>query len=404
MGWRAWLLPLGLIFFLGILLGSAPLSAFALMLGLVGALAAWWGRHALDRVEYRRKPFYRRGFPGETLLMRVEVENRKLLPLSWLRVEDAWPSAVGPQDNGLFSPSSRPEEGTLVNFFSLRPFEKARRSYDLLLRRRGVYRLGPAHLESGDFFGIHSSSKSVAKEETLTVFPQPAPLGRLDTLTDDPFGERRSRKRLFEDPTLPMGVRDYHPEDDFRFVHWPATARTGELQVRVYQPASAQVVVVCLNVSTLSHIWEGTDPELLEALVGVTTTLVQQLMEDGYQVGLSSNGSLAHADQPFRTPTGRSPGHLAYLLTTLASVTPFITGPFDRFLLAEAPRLPYGAALLVVTAFVTDELMEALVRLKQHGRKITLVSLAKEAPPAVPGVTALHLPPAWTGNRRCQDL
>jgi uncharacterized protein (DUF58 family) len=226
----------------------------------------------------------------------------------------------------------------------------------------------------------------------LTVFPQPVPVGELGLVAEDPFGLHRSQKKLYEDPILPIGVRDYHPEDDFRFMHWPATARTGELQVRALQPASSRTVVVCLNVSTLAHAWEGMNPELLERLVGVATTLVQQFMEDGYRVGLASNGSLAHAGRSFRVPPGNSARHLARLLTVLAGVTPFVTGPFDRFLLAEAPRLPYGSALLVVTAFVSDELAETLVRLKQHGRKVSLLSLAAGPPPEIPRVRAFHLP------------
>lgn len=389
---RSWPLLVGLLFLAGILFQVHFLSAFAVMLALIGGLMAWWGQHALDRVEYRRKPFYRRGFPGETMQVQIEVENDKFLPLSWLRVEDSWPSAVGPEDPSLFSASARPEEGTLVNLFSLHWFEKARRSYTLLLRKRGVYRLGPAKLESGDFFGVSSQSRPAEATDLLTVFPQPVPVGELDLVTDDPFGLRRSHKKLYEDPTLPMGVRDYRPEDDFRFIHWPATARIGELQVRVLQPTSARVLVVCLNVSTLAHAWEGTNPELLEQLVGVATTLIQQFMQNGYRVGLASNGSLAHADRPFRVPPGNSPAHQAHLLTALASVTPFVTGSFDRFLLAEAPRLPYGAALLVVTAFVSDELVEALVRLKQHNRKLTLLSLSLDPPPEIPGVQNFHLP------------
>ena len=138
-----------------------------------------------------------------------------------------------------------------------------------------------------------------------------------------------------------MGVRDYHPEDDFRRMHWPATAHTGQLQVKVYQPASAQVMMVCLNVSTLAHYWEGILPELLEHLVRVTASIVQQGLQDGYRVGLVSNGCLAHADQPFRVPPGRSPDQLAHLLSTLAGVTPLVTGSFDRFLIfrGTAPAL-----------------------------------------------------------------
>ncbi len=132
--------------------------------------------------------------------------------------------------------------------------------YNLLLRKRGVYRLGPASIESGDLFGIFEQIDPNGPVDYLTVFPETLPFQTLQLPSGDPFGDRRARRRLYEDPNQPMGVRDYHPEDDFRRIHWPATAHTGDLQVKVYQPISARMLVVCLNVLTLKHYWEGTNP------------------------------------------------------------------------------------------------------------------------------------------------
>jgi uncharacterized protein (DUF58 family) len=214
----------------------------------------------------------------------------------------------------------------------------------------------------------------------------------MNMLAENPFGDWRSQRKLFEDPNRPMGVRDYRPEDSFRRVHWPATARTGELQVKVYTPTSAPVLVLCLNVSTSVRYWEGISPDLLERLVTVAASLANQGIEGGQRVGLLSNGCLANADQPFRVAPGSSPRHLARVLEALAGVTPITIAPFERFLIRESGRLPYGATLVVISALVTPELLETLLQLKRHERRITLVSLAEEAPPLLPGIQAVHLP------------
>jgi len=383
---------LALIFLLGLLGGVYPLAAFALMLLIISAAAFWWKRHALDGVQVQRKFLYRRGYPGETLQMLVEAENRKFLPLTWLRVYDLLPMPVAPEDEAAIRQTHVQEVGALISLFSLRWYERDRRAYTLLLRQRGVYRLGPASIESGDLFGLFEQVNPEGPVDYLTVFPESLPFQTLQLPSGDPFGDRRARRRLYEDPNQPMGVRDYRPEDDFRRIHWPATAHTGALQVKVYQPISARMLVICLNVSTLKHYWEGTDPVLLEYLVKVTATIIEQALEDGYRVGLVSNGCLSHADQPFRVPPGRSPAHLAALLTALASVTPFVTGNFDRFLISETPRLPYGATLFAITALIDDALAEALLRMKQHGRRVVLLSFAPQKPPVIPGVLTHHIP------------
>lgn len=389
---RHWYAILIVFLVLGILLKAPVLIAFTTLLLILIGLADWWQRHSLDGVIYHRKPNYRRSFPGEEVALSLEIQNRKLLPVSWLRVQDPWPKSIGPINEGNLAPTHIPDQGLLTNIFSLRWYERTRRDYTLVFRKRGIYAVGPARLESGDLFGLFDSSKEEGPVELLTVFPDLLDFSQLQLPADDPFGDRRSRRRLFEDPNQPIGVRNYHPEDSFRRVHWPMTAHTGELQVKVYQPSSAYVMVVCLNVSTFSRHWEGTNPGLLEHLIKVTATLVNQGIQDGYRVGLIANGCLAHADQPFRIPPGRSPRQLATLLEALAGVTPVVTSPFETFLIKEIPRVPLGATLLIVTGIMKPELGEALYELKNHGRRITLLCFSEQPPEPVQGVRIYHLP------------
>ncbi len=389
---QQWLFFLVLFLIAGVFVRSTFVGALVTSVLVILGITYWWQKHSLDNVFYRRRFRYTRGFPGEHNQVRIEIENRKFLPLSWLRTQDPWPKQVGPEDEATLAPSHIEDQGFLTNLVSLRWYERTRRSFDLLLRQRGVYKVGPTKIESGDLFGIYQKERQEERLDTITVYPQLLSLREMGLPAEDPFGDRGSLRRLFEDPNRPIGVRDYHPEDGFRRVHWPATARTGTLQVKVYQPVSAQVMAICLNVATFVRHWEGYHPQLLEQLVSLAATLASQGIQEGYQVGLISNGCLANSDQPFRVPPGRSAQQLPHLLQSLAGVTPLVTASFNEFLLREAPRIPYGAILLVLTAIVTPELGETLVKLKRHERRITLISLAEEVPPTLPGIQAVHLP------------
>lgn len=389
---KHWLPILAILFVFGVFIKIPLLTALTVLVAVVIGLTSWWQRRSLDGVSYQRKPHYTRSFPGERVSLRLEVENHKLLPISWLRVQDPWPKAIGPEDEDLLAPTHILDQGLLTNVFSLRWFEKARRMYSLLFRKRGRYVVGPARLESGDLFGLYEHSKEYGKGDVLTVFPELLPFQSLGLPPEDPYGDRKSTRRLYEDPNQPIGVRDYHPEDSFRRVHWPATAHTGELMVKVYQPTTANVLVICLNASTFSRHWEGTNPQLLEHIISVSATLAHQGIQDGYRVGLISNGCLSHADQPFRIPPGRSPKQLGILLEALAGVTSVVTGQFERFLIKELPRVPYGASLVIVTGVTTLELLETLTQIRKHGRRITLLTYAEHPPGEIPGVRVFHLP------------
>jgi uncharacterized protein (DUF58 family) len=285
-----------------------------------------------------------------------------------------------------------PEAGNFVNLFSLRWFQKTRRQYEMIFKKRGLYSIGPVTIESGDPFGMMKSTVEVDRPEYLTVFPDMLPIDPLGLRTEDPLGDRSARKRLFEDPLQPMGVRDYHPEDDFRRIHWPATARTGELQVKVYTPVSARVMMICLNISTSSRPWLGTYPRTFEQLLKVTATTAYNAIEQGYSVGLLSNGSVAHSDHPFKVAPGKSKDQLGTLLQTLAGATNFVTASFENYLLQSLGSIPIGSALVIITALNSPILNETLLRLKRYRMNTTLISLDPAIPAELPGIRVVHMP------------
>ncbi len=389
-----WIVVLVIFVVIGLFIRSMIIVVLPVTVMVIYVLSKWWQRHALDNVIYRRRFHYIRAFPNERFPLKLEIENNKLLPISWLRIQDPWPEIIAPEGDDILSPSHVQGEGFLTHAFSLRWFQKTHRNYMIHFRNRGVYRVGPAHMSTGDFFGIYEMSKEMGARESITVFPDIVPLEKLGLPPEDPFGDQKSRRKLFEDLNRPIGVREYRLEDGFRRVHWPATAKTGDLQVKVFQPTSARVMMLCINVSTYERHWQGVNPVYLEHLLSVAATLAKEGLEAEYRVGVISNGCLANSDQPFRIPPGRSPQQMAHLLQALAGVTPVVMGSFDRFLVRELPRVPYGATLVVITAVIYPALRETLLRIKKHERRIILISIADESPGIIEGIMVSHFPAA----------
>lgn len=389
---EAWLWICLLLLALGFALKARGLIAIASVLIPVYIISWLWNRYALRNVTYERKLQYRRAFPNEDVDCQITIENGKLLPLAWLRVRDRWPVAVAPEDERLLIPTHTLEDVQLNLLVVLRGLARIRRNFKLIFRNRGHYTIGPTLKTSGDPFGLFHTETTTQSQEQVVVYPEIRPLDDLGLQAEDPFGLKRAPRRLFEDPNLPIGVRDHQPEDGFRRIHWPATARVGEMQSRVYQPVSGTDCMVCLNVTTLEHHWMGVLPDLFEELVRVAAALVYESFNQRYRVGLISNGTVAHGGQPFRIPPGRSPRHLPRLLEALASASPIVTAPFAKFLLTQAPHIEYGSTLLVVTGVTPPELAEALIRLRARTRRTALYSLAEDPPPFIPGVKTIHRP------------
>ena len=59
--------------------------------------------------------------------------------------------------------------------------------------------------------------------------------------------------RLYEDPTRIAGVRRYEAGDPLNRVHWRATARTGVLHSKVYEPSTVVGVTLLLDFHIAAH-------------------------------------------------------------------------------------------------------------------------------------------------------
>jgi uncharacterized protein (DUF58 family) len=393
---RRWILLAFLLILLGVLLEAPALSLISAFILVLFPVARWWNRRALHGVTYERHLSHSRAFPGERVWLTVQIENRKLLPVPWLRIQDEFPQAVSPVDpesgEGLLVPSHEQERGFLVSLLSLRWYERVRRRYSLHCFRRGVYSLGPVRYQSGDIFSLFHIVRSEGAAQRIVVFPRVVPLRELGIPAVAPFGDTRAPRQLFQDPSRIMGCRDHQPYDSFRHIHWKVTARQGELKVKVYEPMVSLSVVICLNVATFAYPWQGVRSELLEHAIVVAASLADYAVERKYIVGLVANGAMPHADQPLKVLPGRAPDQLANILEVLAGVTPFATASIERLLRDESPNLPWGATLVVVTAVVTDELCATMARLREVGRRLVLVSVDYELPTPPPGVLCHHAP------------
>ena len=278
-----WILPLTAIFLIGLALDEPQLSIVSLGMGLMLWLAHAWRKHSLDALEYIRRLHFTKGFSGETIDLRLDIRNKKWLPMLWLIASDLWPRSVGPENEDLLQDSHMHGVGRLVNVFRLPSFGYAKRKYRLLLRSRGIFPLGPVRMESGDPFGLDVVKKDIGGTDLVTVYPEMAKIPQLEFPSASPFGDKRVLRRLFEDPSRPIGVRDYQNTDEFRRVHWSATARTGRMQSKVYQPTAERVMSICLNTATSERHWEGIYPDVLEHLVR-TAAAVAELVRLGLEV------------------------------------------------------------------------------------------------------------------------
>ena len=386
---QIWVTVAVLLLLVGIGIREGAVAAVGALVLLAGAVSQLWSRLALERVRYRRTLRDRRAFVGEEVEVGFSVANRKALPLSWIEIRESVPEAM-PARDAHTTPSAAPGELHVTRSTSLAWYERVSWKHRFLCRRRGYFHFGPTRLRSGDVFGLFPSQREVQERDYLTVLPRVVDLPELGLPTERPFGEARSGSRIFEDPSRIAGVRDYRPGDPLKRIDWKATARRQQLQSRIYEPSSSLHLLVALNVNTLEFVWEGYDPVRLERAITVAGSVARWAEDQRYAVGLLANSSYPGADRPISIPPGRDPDQLTRILEALAMVSPFTIAPLEDVLEQAARKLPMGATVVVVAAFLPEPLAGRIIRLHQRGHPLALLWVNDEPPPRDLGGIPVH--------------
>ena len=358
----------------GALLHANALLVLAALLLTIIPVAWAWNRVALWRVSYDRVLGETRVFVGETVDLAVRVTNRKILPLAWIKIDDQFPETLTPENKKL-APSHIPLTAYLSQRAALGWFERARWNYRLPCHRRGFYTLGPAHLRAGDLFGLFERNSISPHTDHLIVYPQIKPMEDWGLPAKDPLGDVKTRVPLFDDATRPRGVRDYRPDDAPKHIHWRATARRGELQVKVYDPTISYQWLLFVNVATFAQAWQGVNTELLERVISLAASIANFGAEHAYAVGLLANGTWPESDQRLKILPSRDSDQLRHILEALAAVTSFVTTPIENLLRTETPNLSWGATLVMITGIVAEGMLAEMIRLRSVGRRLALISL-----------------------------
>ena len=154
--------------------------------------------------------------------------------------------------------------------------------YRLPTGRRGLLHIGPLRAELTDPFGLARRRFSVADAAVLTVLPAVEDLAAvpLGGGRDEPLAgqARRAVGVAAEDFST---LRPYLVGDDLRRIHWPSTARSGDLLVRQDDARWQGHVTVVLDQRT-----GQIDPGAFEAAVSAAASLVRSVARRGDRVRL----------------------------------------------------------------------------------------------------------------------
>ncbi len=316
---------------------------------------------------------------GQTVQETIEVQNLDVIRKLWLEVRDR-SSLPGHQVGAVISLPARSSKRWRVRTRCL---------------RRGLYRLGPTAVLTGDPFGLFQTSRIFDESAELLIYPPTVPLSSFGLPAGELPGGSQTQRRTFHSTPNAAGIREYLPGDPMNRIHWPVTARAQKLMVKEFELDPTADLWLILDLNEAVHLSEtdvdvddlpieynapGTrpapdytrgegqrstvredtsrlslEPSTEEYAVAVTASLAAYFIGQGRSVGL-----IAWGQHHVVLPADRGGRQLIKILRALAVLRAEGTTSLGEVITAETQQFNRQDTLIVITPSLDDEWVAAL--------------------------------------------
>jgi len=330
---------------------------FLLALYLASRLWSW----RISRQVRLRRQCADRVFAGEDLMVTLHLANTGRLPIPYLEVRD--------HVSGRLTTAYPPQY-----VLSLGSRQETRLRYTITCQSRGYHVLGPIEGQTGDPLSVDRRELPPVAEQQLIVYPRIVPLRRLGLPTRSALIAIPAPASLLKDPSRITGIRGYHPGDALRSLHWGATAHTGKLMVKQYQPAVSRATVLCLDLDRDAYPIHGRGS--MEQAIVVAASLAHHIVtREQLPVGLvvAGSGPILPEGGSITLPPRKRREHVTAILEMLAGIEPPSEPGFVPLLREEWLRWGSGTTVIVVTGRLRAELVDVLLLLVQRGHAVGVI-------------------------------
>jgi uncharacterized protein (DUF58 family) len=343
-------LPLPFLWLAGLSLGVLLLPDrvwSTLLIGLVGLIgvAFVWARSLGRGLSAGRRLRYGWVSVGDRMEEEFSLGNRSSFPALWVEIRDE-SNVPGYQIGAARS----------IGAATTTSWRQAS-----ICNRRGQYHLGPWEIRSGDPLGIFEVTRRYEATQEIVIHPPvhrappiPLPPGQGD-------GRTRTRERMPQATANAAGVRDYHPNDPYHWIHWPTSARRNALYVRQFERDAAGdlwLLIDCRAAVQLGDEADGTE----EHAVLLAAALAARALAQTRPIGLAAYGR-----SPQVVPPGLGEGQQWRLLRALALLRADGDIDLTRALREVGDAAGRGSAVIVITPAADSDWLPQLADLARRG-------------------------------------
>lgn len=252
---------------------------------------------------------------GAPARIKYIIENLSRFPVFWLSLDNIQTPSGFSFANGPAAIDYIPGRG------------KVELTTEIIADQRGELLLPRPIADSTFPFGLFKWAKSGGGRDTVIVHPAYEPLDSLSLPVGIKFQNLEAAILSHVGESMDFhSCREFRDGDDPRHIHWPSTAKTGEIVVKEYQEEYVSRVALILDTRQPSRpfwrsfLWPGGDKEAknnFDAAVSLTAAIAECLARRDLVVDIFAAG-----DAVFHLKTGRGQSNFNHILDILAMLKP----------------------------------------------------------------------------------
>ena len=355
----AWLVILGLATGFSLFYRLGYIIAIGLIIGYT------WNYFNLWKVTIAAERRTGVAYTGQSFDIRIWATNKGFFSKSRIDIRD-WSTLTGNSQVTPIVLGSRQTRSWLVN---------------TVCTRRGSYTLGPLEAHSEDLFGFFYRTKLLETQREIVVYPKIVELPSINNLVTHFVDDGTKSKKTHSSTPQATSIRQYEFGDTVNRIHWPMTAKHGELMSKEFDVNFASESWIALDLQATVHTIDGlhsTD----ETAATVAISLAKRLMHLGTSVGILSQSNTAN-----EIALGRGQQHLIRMLEALALSQADSNIPLEQMLERNRHRFGKNSILTIITPIISDNLLKTLQHLSILGTAVSVVQVGIDSDYTTPQET-----------------
>lgn len=347
-----------------------------LALAVIYGLLKYFKENALLHLDYNRTFDKKRLYAGQSVTMKVELLNHKILPLPWLRMAAAYPAHLTIKNQKLEKAKgfSRYDHISITSLFS---YQKLTKIYELTCEKRGHYTFCDVDMRAGDWFGLETAQSTFYVPNELIVYPKVKPLSNLGFIPNKPDGSVSVKRWIMPDPIEKIGLREYTQNDPFHSIDWKATARKGQMMVGQFDYKADPALMILLNTAHFKIDWKYKCPTCFEDLISVAASMIEAASQEKVPVGMTFTAAVQSAKTGQAILPDNTHKHRVVLLEILAKLSEYNKLSALEMLMLYERIYESHHTVFFITETLTHDLIMRLNHMADAGYNLNVVLLAQ---------------------------